>query len=188
MDGQKERKIWHEPTVSSQPVFQGRIISLQVDTVAMPDGGTATREIVKHPGAAAVIALLGGKLLVVDQYRKPLEKTQIEIPAGKLDVGEDPMEAAARELEEETGYRGENLRLVSSFYTSPGFADEKLYLYFTDELKPGRFNPDEDEDLVIQAITLEEADAYIASGRISDAKTILAVYAWKLYLQTGAFS
>ncbi len=188
MSDQNERDIWYEPTVSTEPIFQGKIISLQVDTIELLDGRTATREIVRHPGAAAVIALLDGKLLVVDQYRKPLEKTQIEIPAGKLDGNEDPMEAAARELEEETGYRTDSLKLVSAFYTSPGFADEKLYLYFTDQLKPGRVNPDEDEDLVIKAITLDEAEAYMAEGRISDAKTIMAIYAWKLYLHTGSIS
>ena len=115
------------------------------------------------------MALLDGKLLVVGQYRKAMEKYQIEIPAGKLDAGEDPADAAARELEEETGYRpaGE-LKHVSSFYTSPGFADEILHLYFTDHLTQGTFNPDEDEDLQIAAITLEEAKQYIANGRISD--------------------
>ncbi|GGG57058.1 NUDIX hydrolase [Paenibacillus radicis (ex Gao et al. 2016)] len=183
---QDELKQWREETVSTESIFDGKIISLQVDTVALPDGKTATREIVKHPGAAAVMALLDGKLLVVEQFRKPLEKFQIEIPAGKLDPGEDPAVAAARELEEETGYRAEELKLVSAFYTSPGFADEKLYLYFADKVVPGTLNPDEDEFLQIEAITLEQAEAYIAEGRISDAKTILAVYAWKLYLANGS--
>jgi len=184
--GQDELKQWREETVSTESIFDGKMISLQVDTVALPDGKTATREIVKHPGAAAVMALLDGKLLVVEQFRKPLEKFQIEIPAGKLDPGEDPAVAAARELEEETGYRAEELKLVSAFYTSPGFADEKLYLYFADKVVPGTLNPDEDEYLEIEAITLEQAEAYIAEGRISDAKTILAVYAWKLYLASGS--
>ncbi|REK77320.1 NUDIX domain-containing protein [Paenibacillus paeoniae] len=177
--------IWREETIHTEQIFQGRVISLQVDTVALPDGKQATREIVRHPGASAVVALLDGKLLVVDQYRKPMDKFQIEIPAGKLDAGEDPMEAAARELEEETGYRANNLKLVSAFYTSPGFADEKLYLYFSDQLEAGEQQLDEDEDLRVEAITMEQADAYIAEGRISDAKTIVAVYAWKLYLVTG---
>ncbi|MBW7459148.1 NUDIX hydrolase, partial [Paenibacillus sepulcri] len=89
---------YREPTVSTEPVFQGKVISLQVDTVTLPGGGTATREIIRHPGAAAVLALIDGKMLVVEQYRKAMEKFQIEIPAGKLDAGEDPMAAAAREL------------------------------------------------------------------------------------------
>ena len=177
--------LWREETVKTENIFQGRIISLQVDTVKLPNGKQARREIVKHPGAAAVMALLNGKLLVVEQFRKPLDKCQIEIPAGKLDAGEDPMEAASRELEEETGYRAKKLTLVSEFYTSPGFADEKLYLYLADELEQGVLNPDEDEELLVEAITMEQADQYMREGRISDAKTILAVYAWKLYLANG---
>lgn len=185
MDEQRHASLPTEPTVATEKVFDGRIISLQVDTVALPDGKTATREIVKHPGAAAVMALLDGKLLVVEQFRKPLEKFQVEIPAGKLDGGEDPMKAAARELEEETGYRAGKLELVNAFYTSPGFADEKLYLYFAEGLEEGKQRLDEDEYVEVEAITMEQADAYIAAGRIGDAKTILAVYAWKLMAAQG---
>lgn len=180
-----KKPIWREETIHTEPIFQGKVITLQVDTVALQGGKQAAREIVRHPGASAVMGLVDGKLLVVDQYRKPMDKFQIEIPAGKLDAGEDPMTAAARELEEETGYKAKELKLVSAFYTSPGFADEKLYLYFADQLEAGEQRPDEDEDLRVEAITMEQADAYIAEGRISDAKTILAVYAWKLYLNTG---
>ncbi|MHA6483819.1 NUDIX hydrolase [Paenibacillus sp. strain BS8-2] len=181
----KRPAIWRENTIHTEHIFEGKIISLQVDTVELPDGRSATREIVRHPGASAVLALLDGKLLVVEQYRKPMDIFQVEIPAGKLDGDEDPAVAAARELEEETGYRPVSLKLISSFYTSPGFADEKLYLYFADELVKGVQNPDEDEDLVVESITMEQADAYMKEGKISDAKTILAVYAWKLYVQTG---
>lgn len=185
MSGQEQHKKFEEKTISSEPIFQGKIISLQVDTVTLPNGGTATREIVKHPGAVGVLALIGDKMIVVEQYRKPLEKSQIEIPAGKLDPGEDPLQAAIRELEEETGYRCASLKHVCSFYTSPGFADEILHLYVAEELTKGEANPDEDEFLEIEAITLEEAQRYIADQKISDAKTILAVYAWQLYRLTG---
>lgn len=177
----------YEKTLSTKPIFEGRMISLQVDTVELPGGGTATREIVKHPGAAAVLALLDGKLLVVEQFRKPLEKMQVEIPAGKLDPNEDPMEAAARELEEETGYRAKSLKLLHAFYTSPGFADEKLYIYVADGLEPGKMQLDSDEFLSVESITFEEAQRYIEEERISDAKTILAVKAWELYRLTGSF-
>lgn len=124
-------------------------------------------------------------MLVVDQYRKPLGRCEVEIPAGKLDPGEDPLDAAKRELEEETGYKAENLKLVHSFYTSPGFADELIHLYFTDQLTKGTLQLDEDEFLENDAITLEEAKAYIAEQRISDAKTILAVYVWEQHIQRG---
>jgi len=184
-DQQETGKPWREETLSTKRIFDGRMISLQVDTVTLPEGRTTTREIVKHPGAAAVMALLDGKLLVVEQFRKPLDKFQIEIPAGKLDPGEDPLTAAGRELEEETGYRADKLTLMSAFFTSPGFADEKLYLYFADQVTLGEKKPDEDEYLQVDAITLEQAESYMEEGRISDAKTILAVYAWKLYQLTG---
>ena len=178
-------KKFEEVTTSSEVIFKGKIISLQVDQVGLPNGSTASREIVKHPGAVAVIPLLGDKMIVVEQYRKPLEKSQVEIPAGKLDSGEEPMKAALRELEEETGYRTGQIRLVSSFYTSPGFADEIIHLYVAKDLVKGTANPDEDEFLDCEAITLEQAQQYIQEGRISDAKTIMAVYAWQLYRLTG---
>ncbi|MEW9699085.1 NUDIX domain-containing protein [Paenibacillus sp. SI8] len=178
-------KKFEEVTLSSQPIFKGKIISLQVDTVSLPNGETATREIVKHPGAVAVIPLLDDKMIVVEQYRKPLEKSQVEIPAGKLDAGEEPLKAALRELEEETGYRSEHVKHVSSFYTSPGFADEIIHLYVAEQLIAGEARPDEDEFLACESITLETAQQYIREGRISDAKTIMAVYVWQLYKLTG---
>lgn len=180
-----DHKKFEEVTTSSELIFKGKIISLHVDKVTLPNGGTASREIVRHPGAVAVIPLLGDKMIVVEQYRKPLEKSQVEIPAGKLDAGEEPLKAALRELEEETGYRSDNVRLVSSFYTSPGFADEIIHLYIAEDLIKGTANPDEDEFLDCEAITLEQAQQYMREGRISDAKTIMAVYAWQLYKLTG---
>lgn len=178
-------KKFEEITVKTEQIFKGKIISLQVDHVRLPNGEIASREIVKHPGAVAVIPLLGDKMIVVEQYRKPLEKSQVEIPAGKLDAGEEPLKAALRELEEETGYRTTTIKLVSSFYTSPGFADEIIHLYIAEDLVKGDANPDEDEFLECEAITLEQAQQYMREGRISDAKTIMAVYAWQLYRLTG---
>lgn len=176
---------FEEVTLSTKPIFNGKIITLQVDQVRLPNGQTASREIVRHPGAVAVIALLDDKMLVVEQYRKPLERNQVEIPAGKLDAGEDPLEAAKRELKEETGYEAGSIRLISSFATSPGFADEVIHLYLAEELIAGEAHLDEDEFLDCEAITLEEAERYMAEQRIGDAKTIMAVYAWKLYKLTG---
>ncbi|MFC5531667.1 NUDIX domain-containing protein [Cohnella yongneupensis] len=182
-----EKHRFYEETISSKPIFEGRIISLQVDTVKLPNGETATREIVRHPGAVAVLALLDGKMLVVEQFRKPLEKAQVEIPAGKLDAGEEPIVAAMRELEEETGYKAKSIVLLQSFSTSPGFADEIIHLYFTDELAKGEVHLDEEEFLSCEAITLDQALAYVREGRICDAKTVMAVYAWRLYSLTGSF-
>ncbi|WP_438448842.1 NUDIX hydrolase [Gorillibacterium sp. sgz5001074] len=176
---------YEEVTLSTTSIFKGKIISLQVDEVRLPNGENAKREIVRHPGAVAVMALVDGKMLMVEQFRKPMEKSLIEIPAGKLDPGEDPMDAARRELEEETGYKAGSLRPISSFYSSPGFADELLHVYLAEDLVKGEPKPDEDEFLDCMALTLEEAEACMAEGKISDAKTILAVYAWKLYRLTG---
>jgi len=178
---------FEETTISSQSIFQGKVISLQVDTVKLPNGETATREIVRHPGAVAVLALNNDRMLVVEQYRKPLGKSQVEIPAGKLEPGEDPEEAAKRELEEETGYRCSSLKPLCSFYTSPGFADEFLYVYVAEGLEKGEARLDEDEFLDCDSITLEQAQQYIRERRISDAKTITAVYAWQVYKLTGSF-
>lgn len=177
----------YEVTLSTKPIFEGKVITLQVDTVRLPDGNTATREVVRHPGAVAVLALHDGKMLVVDQFRQPMDRCEIEIPAGKLEPGEDPMEAAVRELEEETGYRCGEIKLLQSFYTSPGFADEIIHLYVTSDLAIGEMSPDADEFLELSEITLNEAYQYIKEGRISDAKTIMAVYAWHLHTLTGNF-
>lgn len=174
-----------EVTIESNSIFDGKIIKLQVDTVKLPDGSTATREIVRHPGAVAVLAINGEKMLVVEQYRKPLGRNQVEIPAGKLDPGEQPIDAAIRELEEETGYRADTLIPLGSFYTSPGFADEIIYLYAAEQLTAGEAHTDEDEFLEVGAMTLEEAFDAMRDGRISDAKTINAMYAWQIYKLTG---
>jgi ADP-ribose pyrophosphatase len=176
---------FEEVTLSSESIFKGKVISLQVDQVKLPDGKTAAREIIKHPGAVAVLALLNDTMIVVEQYRKPLERIQVEIPAGKLDPGELPLDAALRELEEETGYRTDSIRLISSFATSPGFADEIIHLYVAEDLIKGEVRLDEDEFLDSEAITLGQAKEYIRDQRISDAKTILAVYAWEVYQLTG---
>ncbi|MFC5467849.1 NUDIX domain-containing protein [Cohnella suwonensis] len=189
MNKQKEkaRHPFYEETIRTESVFEGRMISLQVDTVRLPNGETATREIVRHPGAVAVVAIVDGKMLVVEQFRKPLDKAQVEIPAGKLDAGEEPEAAARRELEEETGYRARSIRHLSSFSTSPGFAEEIVHLYYTDDLEQGEVHLDDEEFLTCEAISLEQAQRYIEEGKICDAKTLLAVYAWRMHALTGSF-
>lgn len=174
-----------EKTISTKKIFDGRIISVQVDEVELPNGKTSTRELVKHPGAVAVIAVTEeGKIVLVEQYRKPLEKELVEIPAGKLEKGEDPEICAKRELEEETGYGCNSLELVSSFYTSPGFADEIIYVYVAKGLKKleNAAGLDEDEFVNLMEVTLEEALEFIKNQRIFDAKTIYAVQYLQLAL------
>ncbi|WP_040951281.1 NUDIX hydrolase [Gorillibacterium massiliense] len=178
---------FEEITTECKPIFKGKIISLDVETVRLPNGESATREIVRHPGAVCVLAILDGKLLVVEQYRKALGKNLVEIPAGKLEPGEDPLEAAKRELEEETGYSCGSMRKLFTFYTAPGFCDEKIHLYLAEHLQAGEAHPDEDEFLEIMSLTPEEAERFIAEGRIEDAKTIMAVQAWQVSRLTGSF-
>ncbi|NMA90560.1 MAG: NUDIX hydrolase [Amphibacillus sp.] len=179
-------KKFEEKTISSEHIFSGRMIDLKVDTVSLPNGETSTREIVTHPGAVAIIALTDDqKVVVVEQYRKPLEKTLLEIPAGKLDPGEDPAETARRELEEETGYQAKQLKYLTSFYTSPGFANEILYLYLAEQLtlvENGR-QLDEDEFVEVYEYTIEELEMFEKSQRIHDIKTSYAIQYLKLHLK-----
>ncbi|WP_053219326.1 NUDIX domain-containing protein [Virgibacillus senegalensis] len=173
---------FEERTTASQSIFKGKVVNLQVDEVALPDGKTSKREIVKHPGAVAIIPVTkDNKIVFVEQYRKPLEKSIVEIPAGKLEPGEKPEVTAKRELEEETGYTTNDLTFITSFYTSPGFADEIIHLYMTEDLIPleEKVAGDEDEFVELMELTLEEAEQLVREQRIHDVKTAYAV----LYLR-----
>lgn len=176
-------KKFEEKTIASERIFTGRVISLKVDDVTLPNGEVGKREIVNHPGAVAVIAVTAdNKLLVVEQYRKALERSIIEIPAGKLEPGEEPVVTARRELEEETGYSCGELTYIQTFATSPGFADEVIHLYLARDLTllKNAAPLDEDEFVELMAITIEEAEQMMADGRIFDAKTAFAVLWMKL--------
>lgn len=167
-----------EKTINTEKIFSGKVISLQVEDVELPNGNMAKREIIKHPGAVAVLALTDDdKIVMVEQYRKALAKTIVEIPAGKLERGEDPATCAKRELEEETGYGCKELELLISFYTSPGFADELIHLYLAKglEKKENAAPLDEDEFINLMEISLDEAEQYMKEQKIHDAKTAFAV-------------
>lgn len=167
-----------EKTIKSDHIFSGRVISLQVDEVELPNGKTSKREIIKHPGAVAILPITNdGKIVMVEQFRKALERTLVEIPAGKLEKGENPLECARRELEEETGYVCEKLDWLISFYTSPGFADEIVHLYVATGLskKEDAAQLDEDEFVNIVELSLAEAIQYVEEKKIYDAKTAYAV-------------
>lgn len=169
---------FEEKTLRTKKIFDGKIISVQIDDVELPDGNLSKREIVKHPGAVAIIPVNEeGKIIFVEQYRKPLERTLIEIPAGKIEMGEAPEITAKRELEEETGYTTDMLSYVTSFYTSPGFADEIIHIYFTNQLTKLQHAVagDEDEFIELKELTLSEAEQYMNDKRIYDAKTVYAI-------------
>ncbi|GAB4073523.1 NUDIX hydrolase [Barrientosiimonas marina] len=176
-------KKFMETTTQSETIYDGRIVKVQVDDVMLPDGKTSKRELIKHAGAVGIIPVTkANKIVFVEQFRKPLEKSLVEIPAGKLEKGEEPSVTALRELEEETGYTVNTPRFITSFYTSPGFADEMMYLYLAEDLEPVDYPAagDEDEFIEILELTLDEAKQYVREQRIHDAKTNYAI----LYLET----
>lgn len=173
-------KDFEEKTISSKMIYDGRVVKLVVDDVSLPNGEQSKREIVKHSGAVAIMAVTKEeKLVLVKQFRKALEKTTFEIPAGKLEAGEQPLECAIRELEEETGYRAKTIKPLYSFYTSPGFADEVVHLFWAEDLEEGVVHLDQDEFIELVEYSLEECFAAIEAKEICDAKTILAVHLWK---------
>lgn len=176
---------FEEKTIKREMIFQGKIIDVALDEVALPNGGVAKRELVFHPGGVGIVAITPeDKMLFVRQFRKPLERVILEIPAGKIDPGEGdrPEVTGARELEEETGYRPEKMTHLDSMYLSPGFANEMLHLYLAEGLVKVE-NPkpmDEDEVIEVYELTLAEAQAALANGEICDAKTIYALQYWQL--------
>ncbi|MFC4411014.1 NUDIX hydrolase [Chungangia koreensis] len=179
-------KKFEEKTIGTEHIFKGKVISLQVDEVVLPNGNHSKREIVKHPGAVAIIPITDhGTMILVEQYRKALERSIIEIPAGKLEQGEKPEMTALRELEEETGLGCKELTHITSFSTSPGFADEIIHIYSATGLyKIEESAPaDDDEFVEMIDISVEEAEEMMADGRIYDAKTAFAVLWMKQYLK-----
>ncbi|MEN6459836.1 MAG: NUDIX hydrolase [Syntrophomonas sp.] len=165
-----------EKTIDSQEIFTGRIIKVRVDTVTIPDGKQSTREIVEHRGAVAIVAVYeDGNICMVRQYRKPVEKVLLEIPAGTMENNEDPLECAKRELAEETGLRAEHWEKILFYYSAPGFSDERLYLYLATGLTAGVTNLDSDEFIEVEKIPLKKAYDMIFDGTIIDGKSIIGI-------------
>lgn len=177
-----------EKTIKREVLFEGKVIDLHIEEVELPNGHTSRRELIKHPGAVAILAITDEKKIVmVQQYRKALDKVIVEIPAGKLEKGEAPEVTAKRELEEETGYDCETLTPLISFYTSPGFADELVHLFIAKDLKKIE-NPaslDEDEFVDVLEVSLDEALELIREKKIYDAKTAYAVQYLQLQQAIG---
>jgi len=176
--GAFEMKKFEEKSLRSNSIYNGKVISLKVDDVLLPNGKESKREIVNHPGAVAIIAITSeGKLVLVEQYRKALERSIIEIPAGKLEPGEKPEKTARRELEEETGYGCQELTYLQTFATSPGFADEVIHLFVAKDLYKieEKADLDEDEFVELLEVTVEEAEEMVREQKIFDAKTAFAV-------------
>lgn len=166
-----------EACISSEDIYGGIFLKMKRDRVSLPDGQEAIREYLTHPGAVAIVALLNdGRVLMERQYRYPVAKACIEIPAGKLDPKEDHLVCAKRELEEETGYTANKWSFIRRIHPVISYSTEFIDIYLAEELSPGRAHLDEEEFLDVFAAPLEQILAWIEEGEISDVKTTISAY------------
>jgi ADP-ribose pyrophosphatase len=172
-----------EERISSRPVYDGRVVRLRVDTVRTADGSETTREIIEHEPVIAVIPLDDEeRLLMVKQYRSPVEKELLEIPAGGIEPGEEPADAVIREMQEETGYRPGKLVPLGGFYSTPGFTDEYLHIFLATELVPGRLYAEDTDEIEVVRVPLADIPELTVTGRIEDSKTLAALILFRYYL------
>ena len=172
-----------ERTIESKTMFQGRIITVLLDTAGLPDGGTAQREVVLHPGGVAVLALdEADNVALVRQYRYPFSRTLLELPAGKLEPGEAPELAAARELSEETGLSAGRLQYLGANFTSPGYSQEVLHIYLARDLHHGAAHLDPGEFLNLERYPLDALVQMALDGELCDGKTTVALLKTQLLL------
>lgn len=175
-----------EKTIESKDIFEGRIIHVRLDTVELPNGNTSTREVVAHQGGVCVAALTEkNELLFVRQYRYPYHEVLLELPAGKLEKGESPLENGKRELLEETGATGRGYVSLGKLYPSPGYCGEIIHMYFCRVAGYGEQNPDDDEFVEVERIPLSRAVEMVLNHEIPDAKTQTAVLKTALLLKEG---
>lgn len=162
-----------EKTLSSRLVYEGRAVKLRVDTVKMPDGRETMREVVEHSDCVAIIALdADDKVLLVEQFRKPVEKELLEIPAGGIGPDEDPVTTVCREMREETGYLPRKVEKLGGFYSTPGYCTEYLYLYLATDLTPSPLHAEDTDNISLVRVLTTQIPSLIASGSICDAKSI----------------
>lgn len=180
-----EIMIFEEKTIETERIYEGKILNLRRDKVTV-EHGTSYREIIEHNGGAVIAAVTEDKRMVmVRQYRKPAERAVLEVPAGKIDPGEDPKQTAARELKEETGYEAEKIEFVTSFYPTVGYSNEQLYLFVAGGLVPGETCFDENEAIDIEEIDIDILFDMVMTGRIHDAKTIIAILMIRDMISSG---
>jgi len=157
-------------------VYEGKVLSLHVDEVEEPEGARATREVVRHRGSVAALAITDdGRIVLVRQYRYPVDESVWELPAGRLDAGEDPETAVQRELQEEIGQKAGRLEKIAFFYTTPGFCDEAMHVFRASGLTASKLRGDDDERIEVRTFALEELRRMIASGEIREGKTLVAL-------------
>lgn len=165
-----------ETTLASERVYEGRIVNLRKDTIQMPDGETATREVVEHSHAVCIVPVDNdGNVLLVCQFRTPVGAPLLEVPAGGIEPGEVSEESVLRELQEEVGQTADNLQHLASFWVAPGWATEYMHAYLATGLRPSKLEGDPDENIHVVPVPLEQAVAMIRSGEIDDGKTIASV-------------
>jgi ADP-ribose pyrophosphatase len=181
-DDPKDRPASITPgKISSRRIHTGRIITLDTDTVRFPDGSIGELDMVRHPGASAIVPFLtepqakDPQLLLIKQYRYAADQFLYEIPAGRLDSGEDPAHCAARELREETGCRAQRIEFLFTMFTTPGFTDERIHLFMATGLERGETAHEADEFMTLETVALSRALELIESGEIKDAKTALGI-------------
>ena len=175
-------KDYSEKTLSSEEIYNGRIIHVRKDTIELPDGSRSLREVVDHPGGVTVIPVdADGAVYCVRQFRYPYGEHVLETPAGKLEKGEDPLECAKRELSEETGFTAEQFISLGKLYPSPGYCAEVLYIYLATGLKPGKMHLDPGEFLDVEKYSLDELTEMAMRGALIDAKTVVAVLKARRY-------
>ena len=171
-----------EKTLSSKSIYEGCIVKLRVDTVRMANGGESTREIVEHGDCVAVVAVdTDDNILLVKQFRKPIEKELLEIPAGGIDPGEDSAAAVRREMQEEIGYLPREVERLGGFYSTPGYGTEYLHLYLATDLVPSRLYADDTDSISVVLVPLGQISQLIVSGGICDAKSIAGLLVFLEY-------
>ena len=171
-----------ERKVKSKTIYEG-VVGFKVDTVRLINGMLSTREYLKHPGASAILAVENGKVLLEEQYRYPVKRVMLEIPAGKLKPGQTPLACAKAELKEETGYTAKHIKEFFVFNPSAAFADEYLHMFFATGLKKGETHLDEDEFLNVKWVPLPRVYKMIKDGKIADSKTLIALLYYKTFME-----
>ncbi|MBN2306348.1 MAG: NUDIX hydrolase [Anaerolineae bacterium] len=165
----------NEKVITSRPIYEGVLIDLYDETVALPDGRTAKREIVRHPGAVAMVPLDGDNVILVRQFRLAAGKVMLEIPAGTLHPGEDPRLAAERELQEEIGFRAGTLIRLAGEFTAPGYTTEYIHIFLATDLAEAHLDKDDDEFIEMVTMPLDDALRRVMAGEIEDGKTIIGL-------------
>ena len=166
-----------EKLLASKRIYEGRLVNLRQDAVLLSSGRETVREVVEHPNCVAIVAIDSeDNVVMVRQFRKPVEGVLLEIPAGVIEPGEEPQECALRELEEETGYMAGKMERIGGFYSSPGYSTEFLHLFLATDLQKGSTHPDEDEIIEVVSIPWEQIPGLIVTSEVCDAKSIVGLF------------